>query len=101
MKLSLQHLRLNTQAVALVAVLLSLWLNVASIIHQLDIDPSHHEHHHCQLFSVAQHGLSHVMATPPIWPNRYPTARFFRLFSSVLNQFAYLARSPPRSDFLF
>lgn len=99
MKLSLQPLRLKTQTVALVAVLLSLWLNVASLAHQLDVDPLHHEQHHCQLFSGIQYGLSHTMVEPPVWPARYPSPPFVSPFSSVLVQFAYLARSPPLSDF--
>lgn len=99
MKLSLQHLRLKTQTVAFVTVLLSLWLNAASIAHRLDMDPSHHEHHHCQLFSGIQHGLNHAIVDAPIWPTHYPNPPFVHPFSSVLVQFAYLARSPPSSHF--
>ncbi|MGY5583832.1 DUF2607 family protein [Vibrio cincinnatiensis] len=95
MKLSLQPLRLKTQTAAFVAVLLSLWLNVASLAHQMDFDPIHHEHHHCQLFSSIHHGLSHVMVEPPVWPTHYSSPSFVHPFSIALVQLAYLARSPP------
>ncbi len=42
--------------------LLIAW-NFAVVLHQVDLTPDHHTHHHCQLFSGVQHGIAKVQPT--------------------------------------
>ncbi|WP_390903228.1 DUF2607 family protein [Vibrio cortegadensis] len=78
-----------------VAILLTLWLNVAFAAHQVDLESSHHQHHQCELFSVAQQGLSHSspLIFTPLTPFLFPNTEDVR--STARLYFPYLARSPP------
>ena len=42
--------------IAIYAIIMVLWLSIATIDHQLDLSTSHHTQHHCQLFSGLTHG---------------------------------------------
>ncbi|EOW6615588.1 DUF2607 family protein [Vibrio fluvialis] len=92
---SLHSLRLHARVVTLMAILLTLWLNFAYVEHQLDITPSHHTQHHCQLFSGAHHGLAATLPELPVWIEHdylQPAAATLNITRLYL---AYLARSPP------
>lgn len=89
------HRQTLIKLTTVVAILLTLWLNFAFVAHQVDANASHHQHHQCELFSVAQQGLAHnaPLFTPPLTTFFFtniekvrPTARLY---------FSYLARSPP------
>ncbi|WP_375164906.1 DUF2607 family protein, partial [Vibrio sp. D173a] len=62
--------------------------------HIVDIDPSHHAHHQCELFSASQFGFAHDLPQLPelnidfIVLTSEPARKLQRLY------FAYLARSP-------
>ncbi len=88
-------LRFNSKIVALSTILLMLWFNVAVIEHQLDVSPSHHSEHNCQLFACANLGLAQSLPTLPVWISyNYLQPVTLRMNLSVL-YLAYLARSPP------
>ncbi|XAG61552.1 DUF2607 domain-containing protein [bacterium 19MO02SH05] len=91
-----QPLRLSTNTVSILAVLLVLWLNIAVINHQLDIHPTQHTDHHCQLFSVMKHGLEHATLIIPIWPAQGFIPAIVSPFCLVLDYITYVARSPPK-----
>lgn len=95
MNLSLHSLRLNARIVALTAILSVLWFNIAYIEHQLDLTPSHHTQHHCQLYSGVHQGMSMAVPLIPVWVEHgYPEPVTTPLTLSLL-YLAYLARSPP------
>jgi hypothetical protein len=76
--------------------ILTLWIGFAAVEHQLDIDPEHHAHHHCQLFSVAAHGLNSVavvLLTPLVssyFDKETPLVRYWKSVST-----AQRVRAPP------
>ncbi|PFG45369.1 uncharacterized protein DUF2607 [Vibrio sp. ES.051] len=74
--------------------LLIAW-NFAAILHQIDITPEHHTHHHCQLFSGVQHGL--VKAQSVITPLTYTRVRYHDTAEGCLYIEAVpcSARAPP------
>ncbi|ROV58236.1 DUF2607 family protein [Vibrio ponticus] len=89
-------LSLRKLMVVLCTVMLLLWTNLAVIHHQLDLDISHHEHHHCQLFASVVHGakssaqahLLNLSTEPP------PSLAVYQyLEASVIAQ---IARAPPK-----
>ena len=90
-----QPLRLSFNTVSILAVLLVLWLNIAVISHQLDIHPTQHTDHHCQLFSVVKHALEYPTLIIPIWPAQGVMPVIVSLFCLILDSIAYVARSPP------
>ncbi|MCG6213908.1 DUF2607 domain-containing protein [Vibrio furnissii] len=99
MKHSLHSLRLHARVVALTAILLTLWLNLAFVEHQLDVTPSHHAQHHCQLFSAAHHGVAAALPELPVWIEHEYLQPVATPLSVTLLYLAYLARSPPTSSF--
>ncbi|EKO3876980.1 DUF2607 family protein [Vibrio injensis] len=91
-----QPLRLSINTVSILAVLLVLWLNIAVINHQLDIHPTQHTDHHCQLFSVVKHGLEYTTLIIPIWPAQGFMPVIVSPFCLILDYITYVARSPPK-----
>jgi hypothetical protein len=83
------------RTVVLFSVTLLIAWNFATITHQLDLTPEHHSHHHCQLFSGAQHGL--VKHQPETFAPTYQRATHSdvieRQFS--ISDVRYTARAPP------
>ncbi len=49
---------------ALFAVVMTIWLNLAYVHHSLDVITEHHAHHDCHLFSSVHHGAT---SAPLIW----------------------------------
>ncbi|MGR5236794.1 DUF2607 family protein [Vibrio alfacsensis] len=83
------------RTVVLFSVTLLIVWNFASAAHQLDLIPEHHNHHHCQMFAGAQHGLikTHpVLTAPALHHLPYSDVKERRLHS---NEVRYTARAPP------
>ncbi|MGF1685393.1 DUF2607 domain-containing protein [Photobacterium japonica] len=86
---------IKTRCIAVCAIVLAIWFNVALVSHQVDSNPSHHLYHHCELFSAAQHGLSQAMPAIPLIPSFEGFSVTFFTGKARTQHFAYLARSPP------
>ncbi len=95
MLFSRYSIRINAKVAVFSAILLTLWLNIAFVQHQLDVAPVDHSHHHCQLFSGAAHGLAQKMPELPIWISHNYLEPVTQLLTATRTHFAYLARSPP------
>lgn len=78
------------------ALVFILMLNFAVVSHSLDQDPSHHTHHQCELFSIAQNGLGYQAPTLPIIKQVMDSQAALSIRSTERLYFAFLARSPPR-----
>jgi len=92
---SLHSFRIKAKVAAFASILLMLWLNFAVIEHQLDTSTSHHNEHHCQLFSSANNGLTQYIPELPIWISHNYLTPSSELVSITIFYLAYLARSPP------
>ncbi|MCA0935245.1 DUF2607 domain-containing protein [Vibrio alginolyticus] len=82
------------RTVVLLSVALLIAWNFASIDHQLDLNPEHHNHH-CQMFAGAHHGL--VKALPAL---SAPPYQHVTISDVIEKQFSaekvrYTARAPP------
>ena len=86
---------IKTRCIAVCAIVLAMWFNIALVSHQVDSNPSHHLHHHCELFSAAQHGLSQAVPAVPLIPSFEIFSVTFSTEKARTQHFAYLARSPP------
>ncbi|MBF4246227.1 DUF2607 domain-containing protein [Vibrio anguillarum] len=85
----------RAQSIALCAMLLMLWLNVAYVDHHLDTNPAHHAQHHCQLFSGFQNGLSSALPILPAVSGSEIRSSVEKTQRRPSVHYAYLARSPP------
>tara|TARA_Y100001956_G_scaffold45192_1_gene43985 strand:- start:568 stop:867 length:300 start_codon:yes stop_codon:yes gene_type:complete len=85
----------SRSTLALLSVTLLLWMNFAFIQHQYDLIPSHHQEHHCELFSAAHHAI--ISATPNAddhsLPDRFESQQSYQY--QAPSAFVYRARSPP------
>ncbi|WP_282177580.1 DUF2607 family protein [Vibrio nereis] len=94
----MSQLRLHSYRLAVIAlcsVMLTLWMSVATIEHQYDL--SHHQNHHCQLFSCAQHGVSSAtLSTEDLsLPDTFFISEHYHYVT--LTALVYHARSPPNN----
>lgn len=94
----LHSFRIKAKIVAISAILLMIWLNIAFIDHQLDVSPVHHSEHHCQLFSCASHALTPHLPELPIWISHNYLEPLTKPFNISILYLAYLARSPPTPE---
>ncbi|MCG9598801.1 DUF2607 domain-containing protein [Vibrio sp. Isolate25] len=80
---------------ALCGIGLMLWMSFAYIDHQYELSSAHHDEHHCQLFSCAQHGMSQSSLTliDTSLPDRFVIQDDYHFYQRPA--FAYQARSPP------
>ena len=83
------------RTVVLLSVTLLLVWNFATIAHQLDLVPEHHDHHHCQMFSGAHHGL--IKAPLGLLAPTYQRSTYSDVIKKHLNvsDVRYTARAPP------
>ncbi|WP_244204723.1 DUF2607 family protein [Vibrio rhodolitus] len=89
-------LSLRKLMVVLCTVMLLLWTNLAVIHHQLDLDISHHEHHHCQLFASVVHGAKSSATAQLInFTNEPPPSLAVYQYLEV-PVIAQIARAPPK-----
>ncbi|HHF3168834.1 TPA: DUF2607 family protein [Vibrio diabolicus] len=74
--------------------LLIAW-NFAVILHQVDLTPEHHTHHHCQLFSGVQHGIA--KAQPTLSTPTFTRIQYHDVFQRLVNSedIRGAARAPP------
>ena len=74
--------------------LLIAW-NFAVILHQVDLTPEHHTHHHCQLFSGVQHGIAN--AQPTLSTPTFTRIQSHDVFQRLVNSedIRGAARAPP------
>ncbi|MGF1727678.1 DUF2607 family protein [Photobacterium nomapromontoriensis] len=86
---------ITSRYIAIYAIFLAIWLNFAVVSHQLDVTPSHHLHHQCELFSAAQNGLSQVVPLLNLTPQSEDFVVTFSTEKAKTQHFAYHARSPP------
>lgn len=80
--------------------MLLLWMNFAFIQHQYDVSASHHQEHHCELFSAAHHAIgSAALTTDDLsLPDRFELQPSYQYQAPSI--FAYRARSPPFQPFV-
>jgi|ASRK01.1.fsa_nt_gi hypothetical protein len=92
------YTRLTVKRLTSFVLVLVLWTGFAFIEHQLDTDKAHHEHHHCQLFSHAIHGVSSALPVLPVIIQKH----FQTGIDSIATAFRTLpiekARAPPKSS---
>ncbi|HCZ9281452.1 TPA: DUF2607 family protein [Vibrio alginolyticus] len=74
--------------------LLIAW-NFAVVLHQVDLTPDHHPHHHCQLFSGVQHGIAKVQ--PTLSTPTFTRAQHHHVFLHLVygEEVLGAARAPP------
>ncbi len=91
-QISTNHWR---RTVVLLSVTLLIAWNFATIEHQLDLDPAHHSHHHCEMFAGAQHGL--VKTLPQLLAPTYRHAALSDVIEKpfIVENVSYTARAPP------
>ncbi|MBD0787767.1 DUF2607 family protein [Vibrio sp. Y2-5] len=92
---NLHSLRIKAKIVAIPAILLMVWLNIAFIEHQLDASPAHHSEHHCQLFACANQALAQHIPELPVWVSHNYLESVTQPSRLSILHLAYLARSPP------
>ena len=88
--------RSSIQWLTSMVLVLVLWTGFAFLEHRGDIDSSHHEHHHCQLFAQALHGITSPFTVLPLIrqkPIENESEIITQLFKSLPNK---KARSPPQ-----
>ncbi len=69
--------------------------NFATIEHQLDLDPEHHSHHHCQMFAGAQHGLVKALPQPLTLTFQHTAIAELVEKPFITENVSYTARAPP------
>lgn len=77
------------------ALVFILMLNFAVVSHSLDIDPDHHLHHQCELYSLSKQGLSHSPVILPLQNTFLYILERLEIRDTERLYFAFLARSPP------
>ncbi|MDV7105644.1 DUF2607 family protein [Vibrio sp. TH_r3] len=88
--------RSSIQWLPSIVLVLVLWTGFAFLDHMVDIDSSHHEHHHCQLFAQALHGITSPFTILPLIrqkPIEHKPKIIAELFKPLPNK---KARSPPK-----
>ncbi|MEF1170988.1 MULTISPECIES: DUF2607 family protein [Vibrio] len=92
--LTSRKISLPSPAIALLGVML-LWMNFAFIQHQYDLAPSHHQEHHCELFSSVHHAISSTaLKTENVsLPDRFERQPSYQYQAPSI--VVYRARSPP------
>ncbi|WP_152429437.1 DUF2607 family protein [Vibrio aquimaris] len=84
----------HSSTLAVIAIVLVLWMSWASIFHQYQFS-THHDEHHCQLFSCLKHGSNYSQITLFDNPlaHEHSFSQKYDLYQKAV--FSYLARSPP------
>ncbi len=75
---------------------LMLWTNFAVIHHQLDLDKTHHEHHHCQLFASTMHGAKSSLPKLILNHSPEPPPSLADYHYMTVPVIAQIARAPPK-----
>jgi len=85
------HLR----AVAILALLCTLFMSVMAVAHESSFDDDYHHEHQCEMFSGIHQGLVSDPALPSIIPMKSPAFKQETLIFRSFNPANLRARSPP------
>ncbi|MDB1122291.1 DUF2607 family protein [Vibrio algarum] len=90
------YCRLTSTRLTSIVLVLVLWTGFAFIEHQLDFDETHHENHHCQLFSSSSHAITSTFITLPIIVQKYLNTTIYTVITTIKALPIKKARAPPK-----
>ncbi len=95
------HYTLAIKRVSILALVLTLWANIVYIEHQTDFDVSHHQAHHCALFTCLGNGLSNSVPIVPVMPQHVIVNQSTGDRLVTPSTIRVRAREPPQYSYLF